>query len=393
MPTKQACRGRGPVRADVHLRPAVYASTTTPWPRSCSPAWTLSTTERRQNFQNTLSRLLELDALPIINENDTVATDEITAIGDNDTLAAIVAAAPRPICWCCSATSTACIPPTPTTTRTPRLIPRGGGDHAGRSMALADGASGSAAGHRRHGRPKLRAAQMVTAERGRDMVIANGAHPELLYDIAEGKPAGTRFLRTGRRAMTHDDTGDSRSRPSAAKQAVALASCRTRKTRPAAPWQTRSAPRTAWKPFWPPTRRTWPPPRAHLRRDAGPPGSDAGAHRVPWRRASGRWPPCPTRWAQVLNRVERPNGLVIEKTAVPMGVIAIIYESRPNVTSDAAALALKSGNACVLRGGKEACRSAPAPSSPPCAGACGRPACPRPPSIWWRTPPAPAPTS
>ena len=60
----------------------------------------------------------------------------------------------------------------------------------------------------------------------------------------------------------------------------------------------------------------------------------------------------------VLNRVERPNGLVIEKTAVPMGVIAIIYESRPNVTSDAAALALKSGNVCILRCGREAWRSA-----------------------------------
>ncbi len=63
---------------------------------------------------------------------------------------------------------------------------------------------------------------------------------------------------------------------------------------------------------------------------------------------------------QVLRRVDRPNGLVIEKTASPMGVIAIIYESRPNVTSDAAALALKAGSACVLRGGKEAHRSAAA---------------------------------
>ena len=62
----------------------------------------------------------------------------------------------------------------------------------------------------------------------------------------------------------------------------------------------------------------------------------------------------------VLSRVERPNGLVVEKTAVPMGVIAIIYESRPNVTSDAAVLALKAGSACVLRGGKEAHRSAAA---------------------------------
>ncbi len=62
----------------------------------------------------------------------------------------------------------------------------------------------------------------------------------------------------------------------------------------------------------------------------------------------------------VLHRVERPNGVVIEKTTSPMGVIAIIYESRPNVTSDAAALALKAGSACVLRGGKEAHRSASA---------------------------------
>ena len=60
----------------------------------------------------------------------------------------------------------------------------------------------------------------------------------------------------------------------------------------------------------------------------------------------------------VLEEYVRSDGLVIRKTAVPMGVIAIIYESRPNVTSDAAALALKSGNVCILRGGKEAFRSA-----------------------------------
>ena len=62
----------------------------------------------------------------------------------------------------------------------------------------------------------------------------------------------------------------------------------------------------------------------------------------------------------VLNRVDRPNGMVIEKTAVPMGVIAIIYESRPNVTSDAAALAIKAGSACVLRSGTQVHRSASA---------------------------------
>ncbi len=61
---------------------------------------------------------------------------------------------------------------------------------------------------------------------------------------------------------------------------------------------------------------------------------------------------------RVITKTQRPNGLVIEKVSVPLGVVAIIYESRPNVTSDAAALTLKSGNACVLRGGKEAFRSA-----------------------------------
>ena len=63
---------------------------------------------------------------------------------------------------------------------------------------------------------------------------------------------------------------------------------------------------------------------------------------------------------RVRSALTRPNGMVLEKVGVPMGVVAIIYESRPNVTSDAAALALKSGNACVLRGGKEAYRSAKA---------------------------------
>ena len=61
---------------------------------------------------------------------------------------------------------------------------------------------------------------------------------------------------------------------------------------------------------------------------------------------------------RVLEERRREDGLLIQKVSVPMGVIAIIYESRPNVTSDAAALALKSGSVCILRGGKEAFRSA-----------------------------------
>ena len=61
---------------------------------------------------------------------------------------------------------------------------------------------------------------------------------------------------------------------------------------------------------------------------------------------------------RVLDEIRRDNGMVIRKVSVPFGVVAIIYESRPNVTSDAAALCFKSGNVCVLRSGKEAFKSA-----------------------------------
>lgn len=63
---------------------------------------------------------------------------------------------------------------------------------------------------------------------------------------------------------------------------------------------------------------------------------------------------------RVIETTTHQNGLIIEKTGVPFGVVAIIYESRPNVTSDAAALAFKSGNVCVLRSGKDAYLSAKA---------------------------------
>lgn len=59
----------------------------------------------------------------------------------------------------------------------------------------------------------------------------------------------------------------------------------------------------------------------------------------------------------VLSEVERPNGLRIQRVSTPLGVLGIIFEARPNVTSDAAALSLKSGNVVILRGGKEAIRS------------------------------------
>lgn len=60
---------------------------------------------------------------------------------------------------------------------------------------------------------------------------------------------------------------------------------------------------------------------------------------------------------RVISGTKRPNGLLIEKVSVPLGVVAVIFEARPNVTVDAAALCLKSGNSVILRGGKEAINS------------------------------------
>ena len=66
----------------------------------------------------------------------------------------------------------------------------------------------------------------------------------------------------------------------------------------------------------------------------------------------------PDHTGRILSEIRRPNGMTIYKKQVPLGLVAIIYESRPNVTSDAAALAIKSGNVCVLRSGREAIGSA-----------------------------------
>ncbi len=73
----------------------------------------------------------------------------------------------------------------------------------------------------------------------------------------------------------------------------------------------------------------------------------------------------PDHTGRVLAEVRRPNGLVIQKVQVPLGLVAIIYESRPNVTSDAAALALKSGNASASSAAARRPTVPPAPSSPP----------------------------
>lgn len=145
--------------------------------------------DRKQNIENTLSRLLELGTLPIINENDTVTTDEIV-IGDNDTLSAIVSVLVNADLLVLLSDIDGLYTRDPhkyedarliDTVKeiTPEILALGGG--CGSSL----GTGGMAT--------KLHAAQIAT-DAGTDMIIANGSHPELLYDIADGKPVGTRFM-------------------------------------------------------------------------------------------------------------------------------------------------------------------------------------------------------
>ena len=93
------------------------------------------------------------------------------------------------------------------------------------------------------------------------------------------------------------------------------------------------------------------------RRGDRPPALDPEAASTRWRGRSARSPRCPTRSARSIASSRRPNGLEVRQVRVPLGVIFMIYESRPNVTLDAAALCVKSGNAAILRGGKEAIHS------------------------------------
>ncbi len=87
--------------------------------------------------------------------------------------------------------------------------------------------------------------------------------------------------------------------------------------------------------------------------------ADAGrqARRGDGRRGSRTSPTCPIPWAACSTEWTRPNGLKISRVRVPLGVIGIIYESRPNVTADAGGLCLKAGNAAILRGGTESALS------------------------------------
>ncbi len=144
--------------------------------------------ERNLNFKNTVGRLLQLNALPIINENDSVATEEIK-VGDNDTLAAIVATVTSADLLILLSDIDGLYTADPHKDPNARLIPDVY-EMTTDILALA-GDAGSSLGTGGM-RTKLRAAELCMAN-GTDMVIANGEHPEYLYSIAEGISIGTKF--------------------------------------------------------------------------------------------------------------------------------------------------------------------------------------------------------
>ena len=143
---------------------------------------------RHQNFSNTLNRLLELGALPIINENDTVATNEIV-IGDNDTLAAIVAESVRAQLLILLSDIDGLYTADPHSDPNARLLHRV--TKIDDDILALAGVSSTTQGTGGMV-TKLQAAR-ICMSCGCDMVIANGRAPENLYDILDGKDVGTKF--------------------------------------------------------------------------------------------------------------------------------------------------------------------------------------------------------
>lgn len=144
--------------------------------------------ERHANFRNTVLRLLELGVLPVINENDTVATEEIK-VGDNDTLSAYVAVSAEADLLILLSDIDGLYTADPHKDPAAKLI-----SHVyevTEDVRSLGGASGSGLGTGGM-QTKLSAAAMCT-ERGCDMVIANGAYPGNLYEIVAGEAIGTRF--------------------------------------------------------------------------------------------------------------------------------------------------------------------------------------------------------
>lgn len=148
----------------------------------------LASEDRHAKFRDTMTRLIELRVLPIINENDTVATEEIV-FGDNDTLSALVAVSVGAELLVLMSDIDGLYTADPHKFPDARIIPEVH-ELSDNILALAGGAGSSLGTGGME--TKLRAAKIAT-EAGCDMAIINGSHPERLYSVLDGKCEGTRF--------------------------------------------------------------------------------------------------------------------------------------------------------------------------------------------------------
>ena len=312
--------------------------------------------QRSRNVRNTLSRLLELGALPVINENDAVATDEIgvdNTIGENDSLSAIVAAAIGADLLILLSDIDGLYDSDPHRNPDARLIETVPVIDAHILSLAGDKGSALATGGMV---TKLHAAQIATAA-GCEMVIANGEKPEVLYDIVAGRRAGTRFLIPHSLGGTTMTTMDILRRTKAAWPSICNASAEDKNRILSAMADSLQAECDVILRC---TAEDMDAARGHIsdvmldRLYLDKDRIDAMADGI---RATVA---LPDHTGRILAQIDHPNGMKIYKKQVPLGLVAIIYESRPNVTSDAAALTIKSGNVCMLRSGKEAFRTAKA---------------------------------
>ena len=144
---------------------------------------------RHRNFANTLQRLLELGALPVINENDTIATDEI-AVGDNDTLGALVAVSVRAELLIVLTDIDGLYTADPRRDESARRIE----EVRSITSEMLSGAGGGGSALSTGGMTTKLAAAQICMEAGTDMLIVSGEQPEVLYDVLAGKKVGTRFI-------------------------------------------------------------------------------------------------------------------------------------------------------------------------------------------------------
>ena len=144
---------------------------------------------RHDNFTNTLNRLIELGAIPIINENDTIATSEI-AVGDNDTLGALVAASVNSDLFIVLTDIDGLYTSDPRRDPDAKLI----SEVREITEEMLEGAGGKGSGLGTGGMATKLSAAKIAMEAGVDMIIVNGSAPDIIYDAVDGKSVGTRFI-------------------------------------------------------------------------------------------------------------------------------------------------------------------------------------------------------